>query len=255
MTSARLASTLAILTILGCTDDKRSDFDGNASGTGGTGGAASEGIAGAAPTAGAAGTVGGTSATGGLAATAGGNPASIASGGSAGAAIIGTAPTTRCADATTAALTLTHTATSGQPNSIVGATTIAAGSTASVAASEVALKFCFSVVGSVTLTSNAGMSIDSASISGGSVNYVNLSGTTRNLESTDESNRYCIVFDVGSVTESRSVTVTGATAITYNWRFDERSVDVGLVFDPRAKNAPELKALLNGSLAACQVLL
>jgi hypothetical protein len=97
------------------------------------------------------------------------------------------------------------------------------------------------------------MTIDSASISGGGVNYVNLSGTTLTLESTNEANRYCIVFDVGSAAGSSGVTVSGAAAVTYNWRFSEKSVDVGLMFDPRPKNAPELKAVLSGGVAACQV--
>lgn len=236
---------LSLVWLVACSDEDQSGLGGKNTATGGT-----------------ASTTTDPSANGG-AATTGGNTQLAAAGGSTGNTTTGSdagassvAPpmvTTRCGDSTTGEVTLTHTPSSGQTNTIAGTTSITAGSLSSFSASELDLQFCFSVVGSVALTLTSGIIIDSASISGGGVNYVNLAGTALSLESTNEHNRYCIVFDVSAAAGASDVAVSGAAAVTYNWRFTEKSVDVGLLFDPRAKSAPELKAILNGNVAACQV--
>lgn len=259
MTTARFASMLTVLAMsAACNDDKQSGFNPNANAVGGeAGAAASESTAGGATLA-AGGTTsaagGTTSAAGGTASAAGGTATATTTAISGGSTGVVTTTVARCTEATSGELLLEHTASTGQPNALVGATKVTAGSVASFNASDLDLKFCFSVVGSATLTAISGMTIDYAAISGGTVNYVNLTNTTLSLEALDEKNRYCIVFDVSSAAGASGVSVSGAASVTYNWRFNEKGLDVSVMFDPRAKNAPELKAVLSGKVAACQVL-
>jgi hypothetical protein len=259
MTPIRFASMLTILAVsTACKDDKQPGFISNTDSVGGDAGATSTESTSGGTTSAAGGTTsaagGTTSAAGGTTSAAGGTTMATTAANSGGSTSIATTTIARCTEATTGELLLEHTASTGQPNALVGATKITAGSVASFNASDLDLKFCFSVVGSATLTAVSGMTIDYAAISGGTVNYINLTSTPLSVEATGEKNRYCIVFDVGSAAGASGVSVSGAAAVTYNWRFNEKGLDVSVMFDPRAKNAPELKAVLSGKVAACQVL-
>ena len=247
MISFRIAWISTVLVVAwGCASDKHaSDGMGGASSGGTAGEAGSETFAG-----GDAVSSGGTtvSAGGQQAPSSGGSSEPVGAGG-------GTpAPESRCADETTGQVVLTHDATEGQPNSMAGTTTVTAGSVGEFDAGDLQIELCFSVVGSAPLTAVSGMAVDYAAISGGSANYVGLGDTPLVMEATGEHNRDCIVFEVGSATGASGVMVSGETEVTYSWRFDEKGLDPTVMFDPRDKNAPELKAVLGGSLAACQVL-